>query len=117
MSYWGGLTGHAKVNAKNPDPFFVCDRCGQWWNRSKAQWDEQYAGKSLINRRFLVCPTCKDIPQSQLKSLTLPPDPMPLKDVREEPFTADETGNVTAVGGTYVTTEGGDVVFIPLTSS
>jgi len=41
-----------------------------------------YAGAGLINRRLLVCKGCEDRPQDQLRSIVLPPDPVPIKNPR-----------------------------------
>lgn len=45
----------------------------------------------LINKRFLVCEYCVDVPQAQLRTLILPADPPGLQNARVEPYVIDET--------------------------
>ncbi len=85
---------YAEVNSQNPESFFQCDRCSRWWNRSKAEWQFQWAGTALWNTGTLVCPKCIDIPQEQLRTIILPPDPPPVINSRVPNFTYEETGPV-----------------------
>lgn len=89
MAYASGR-GHVITNPSNPQAQAVCDRCGAWWKRVALQWQFQYAGPSLINIRLLVCPKCLDVPAPFLRTIVLPPDPLPVKDPRPEFFVADE---------------------------
>jgi len=54
-------------------------------------WQYQWAGNQLINLGSLVCEHCVDVPQEQLRTIILPPDPSPLFNARPEPYTIDET--------------------------
>ena len=83
--------GRARVNPSAPEHFAVCDRCGLWYNGSDLQWQFQWAGPSLINLRLLVCDTCLDEPQEQLRSIIIPADPVPIINPRVENFYVDET--------------------------
>ncbi len=86
-------TGRAFVDPSSPRAFAVCDRCGRWYNHRDLVWQYEWAGTQLINIGALVCTdTCVDIPQIQLKTIILPPDPYPILNARVEPFTLDETG-------------------------
>ena len=87
---YGSISGRAITNPDAPRAFAVCDRCGLWYNHNKLQWNFDYRGRMLQNTRILVCETCLDTPQPQLKPRILPPDPMPIKDARIEPFCYDE---------------------------
>lgn len=92
-------SGHARTSITNPDSFAVCDICAQWWNHSKLSWQYQWAGNTTVNLRLLACPTCVDVPNEQLRSLVLPPDPIPTKDPRLEPFQQDaNAGNLSGFG-------------------
>lgn len=93
------LSGHARTSISNPDPFAVCDICGNWWNHSRLNWQYQWAGNDVVNLRLLACPDCLDTPNEQLRSLVLPPDPIPTKDPRLEPFQYDaNAGNIAGQG-------------------
>jgi hypothetical protein len=46
----------------------------------------------LFNTNLLVCPPCLDVPNEQLRTITLPPDPVAVDDARIESFATDEAG-------------------------
>lgn len=82
--------GRAQVSTRAPVSFAVCDRCGIWYNIDKLHWQFQYAGPNLQNLHLLVCRTCLDVPQPQLKPRIIPPDPMPTLNARPENFLIDD---------------------------
>jgi len=43
-----------------------------------------------MNTRILVCEYCEDLPQRQLGTIFIPPDPPPLLNARVEPYGMDE---------------------------
>ena len=90
MAY-ASRAGRARVSSKNPQAFFVCDRCGMWGNRVNGRWQFDWRGTSLQNLWILVCDRCLDVPQNQLRAITLPADPVPVFQPRVENFAADET--------------------------
>lgn len=72
------------------------------------QWAVQWQGTTLQNLGFLVCPACWDKPNPQLKTIILPPDPIPIWQPREEPYSSEvPTYRVTQDGNRRVT-EGGE---------
>ncbi len=70
------------------------------------QWQYEWAGTQLINIGALVCDDCLDIPQIQLKTLILPPDPPPVLNARVEMFSLDESGPTQQLVCEIVTTQG-----------
>jgi hypothetical protein len=44
----------------------------------------------MINKRILVCDTCYDEPQEQLRAIVVPADPVPIINPRVEPYAWDE---------------------------
>ena len=84
-------TGRASVSSRNPKAFAICDRCGFLYNHSKLQWQFDYAGAGLINKRILVCSPCLDTPQNPLRAIDLPADPVPILNPRVENYAAAET--------------------------
>ena len=76
--------GRARVDASNPQAFAACDRCGSWVNRVDLQAEQQWAGLSIVETGFLVCELCWDTPNEQLRSIILPPDPVPVRNPRIE---------------------------------
>jgi len=86
---YGSISGRARTDVNNPTHFKVCDRCGLWYNGPDLQWQYDYRGRTLANLRILVCETCLDDPQPQLKPRIIPPDPLPIANARVEPFAYD----------------------------
>ena len=78
--------GRAQVTPSNPRAFGICDRCGFLYNHYELRWQFDYAGAGLINRRILVCDTCEDVPQSQLRNIILPADPVPIINARIQDY-------------------------------
>ena len=91
--------GRASVSSRNPQAFGICDRCGFLYNHNKLQWQFDYAGAGLINKRILVCAPCLDTPQNQLKSLVLPQDPTPIENPRVQDYYAAETTTLAVSAG------------------
>lgn len=98
---YASLSGRARTSSRNPRAFGVCDRCAMWYNHYQLKWQYDWGGASLINKRILVCDTCYDTPQNQLRAIILPADPMPVVNPRTEPYEYDETNvRVTSVAPT-----------------
>jgi hypothetical protein len=55
------------------------------------EWQFDWAGASLINKRILVCDPCLDTPQQQLRAIILPADPPVIMNARPEYFIQAET--------------------------
>lgn len=98
MAY-ASRSGRASTNPSSPAAFAVCQRCGIWHNHRDLQWQWQWAGASLTNLRILVCDTCLDEPQQQLRAIALPADPVPVQYALPEPFLYDSTEDQTAPYG------------------
>lgn len=88
---YASRTGRARVNSRNPQAFGVCDRCAMWYNHADLRWQYDWAGASLINKRILVCDSCYDEPQQQLRAIALSADPIPIINPRTEPYLWDNT--------------------------
>lgn len=96
--------GRAFVNPTGPRAWASCDRCGFLYNHHKLRFQFDFAGPVLQNLRFLVCNTCYDKPQDQLKPVILPADPIPINNARPEPYAQDNTDwRVTQDGSFRVT--------------
>jgi len=87
-------TGRASVSSRNPRAFGICDRCGFLYNHDRLQWQFDYAGAGLINKRILVCRPCLDTPQNQLRAIVLPADPVPIQNPRVQDYASAETDNL-----------------------
>lgn len=99
--------GRATVDPSSPHAFGVCSRCGFWYQHNELVWQWDWRGFGLQNLRLLVCRSCEDIPQQQLRAIVLPPDPPPIMNARVEPFDVDETDyRVTMDGKVRATMDG-----------
>jgi hypothetical protein len=87
---YASRSGRARTSAKDPRAFAICDRCAIWYNHHQLRWQYDWAGASLINKRILVCNTCYDEPQNQLRAIVVPADPVPIINPRVEPYAWDE---------------------------
>ncbi len=54
------------------------------------EWQYDWAGTQLINKRILCVPDEIDKPQRQLGTIILPPDPPSIINARPEPYFIDE---------------------------
>lgn len=72
-------TGRARVSATNPRSHGICQRCGFTYLRQDLVPQFVWAGDKLQDINLYVCKrTCLDIPQQQLRSIIIPPDPVPV---------------------------------------
>lgn len=113
MAY-GSIAGKARTSARNPQAHAICDRCGGRYNHVDLQWQFDWAGATVQNKRILVCRPCLDVMQPQLRSLVLPGDPPPIINARPELFATAETNYRTTVWSgtdakTGIPVPGGDI--------
>ena len=101
MGYASRL-GRAKISSRNPQAAGVCDGCQFIFQLSELRWQMAWAGNKLINTKQLVCRRCNDIPNTQLRAIVLPADPMPVMNPR--------VNNWQAAEGNFRTTSGQDTV-------
>lgn len=105
-------TGHASVDPSNPNAWATCDRCGDLWQHRDLDWQYQWAGAQRINLGVLVCPKCMDVPQEQLRSIILPPDPVPILNPRPEPYTLEEPSFMATENFDNICTEDGNPIVL-----
>jgi hypothetical protein len=98
MAY-ASQSGRARTNAANPQAHAICDRCGFRYNWVDLQWQFDWRGATMQNIKILVCKTCIDKPQEQLRAIVVPADPTPIVNARTQDFTAAETNYRTAANG------------------
>lgn len=115
MAY-ASRAGRARISARNPQAIGVCDRCGIWYNHVNLRWQYDWRGASLQNIRLLVCNSCYDEPQSQLRAIVVPADPVPIVNPRIQDFVQAEmtyqttSGQNTIDPTTGIPIPGGDVI-------
>ena len=97
MAY-ASQAGRARTSPSNPQAHAICDRCGFRYNNVNLSWQFDWAGASLINKRLLVCSSCNDVPQQQLRAIIVPADPVPIMNPRLQDFATAET-NTRATSG------------------
>ena len=97
MAY-SSQSGRARTNSRSPEAHAICDRCGFRYNFVNLQWQYDWRGAALQNLRILVCDTCTDTPQEQLRAIVVPADPTPIINARVEDFSVAETDYRTISG-------------------
>lgn len=88
MAY-ASRSGRARTSSSNPQAHAICDRCAFRYNHVDLRWQFDWRGAAMQNTRILVCDTCYDSPQSQLRSIIVPADPTPIVNPRVEPYAWD----------------------------
>lgn len=110
--------GRARISARSPTAKGICDRCQFMFTLSDLKWQYQYAGVTLQNIRLLVCDHCYDSPQEQLRSIVLPPDPVPVFNPRPERYTTIVPSFVATESPTFagddITTEDGKTLIMEI---
>lgn len=105
-------TGRGRVSSRRPAALGVCDFCSFTYNLCDLRPWQQWAGVKLQTYNYLVCEKCWDVPQQQLRSIIIPPDPLPVYNPRPEQY-AEVVPNFVATesatfAGSDITTEAGD---------
>jgi hypothetical protein len=67
----------------------------------------QWQGFSLVNLRLLVCDRCLDVPQPQLRTIIIPPDPLPIYNPRPEQYSEEVPSYMGTLTGQRMTTLSG----------
>jgi len=88
---YASIAGRARTSSSNPQAHAICDRCGFRYNRVNLNWQYDWRGAALQNVRILVCDTCMDTPQEQLRAIVVPADPVPIDQPRTQDFVQAET--------------------------
>jgi hypothetical protein len=83
--------GRAQISRSKPRAQAVCDRCGMRYSHHQLRWQFDWVGARLQNLRILVCAGCYDKPQENIRTIILPPDPMPIHNPRPEWFPQDNS--------------------------
>lgn len=104
------INGRARVSERRPEAKGVCDRCGFMYSLADLDYQYQWAGTTLTNLQLRVCKTCMDIPQIQLKSFVIPPDPIPVRDPRIEYYGIEVTSFLQSELGPSLLTEDGQSI-------
>ena len=92
---YASQAGRARTSSRNPQAHAICDRCGFRYNWVDLKWQYDWRGATLQNIRILVCNTCYDTPQEQLRAIVVPADPTPIINARVQDFALAETDNFT----------------------
>jgi hypothetical protein len=90
MAY-ASQSGRARTSSSSPQAHAICDRCGFRYNHVDLQWQYDWRGAALQNVRILVCNSCVDVPQEQLRAIVVPADPIPIMQARVQDFRQAET--------------------------
>lgn len=83
---WASIAGRARTDPSNPEAHAICDRCGFRYNHVDLKFQFDWAGATMINKEILVCESCYDQPQEQLRAVIIPADPLPISNPRVQIF-------------------------------
>ncbi len=104
--------GRARISAKNPVPRAICDACGFTYSLPDLRPRMQWAGVKLQTFNMLVCRTCWDRPNEQLRTIIIPPDPIPVFNPRPERYSTIVPSFMATESSTFagddLTTEAGE---------
>lgn len=81
---------HARTDPSSPRGWSTCDRSGFVGNAENLRDQVQWSGLRLHSLNLLVLPQYLDIPQRQIGTIILSPDPVPLANARPENYPIDE---------------------------
>lgn len=101
-------TGRARVSMRSPKAFGICDSCGFTFQLAELAPQPFYAGPRIQLKNFLKCKTCLDIPNPAVKSITIPPDPLPVLNPRPEQYAVTVPNFISTESGVNITTEDGN---------
>lgn len=104
---YASQSGRARTSARGPQAHAICDRCGFRYNHVNLRWQFDWRGASLQNLRLLVCRTCEDTAQTQLRAIVVPADPMPIQNPRVQDFVTAATNYRVTSGQDSINTETG----------
>lgn len=80
----------AATDPSSPRAWATDDRSGFVGNHENLCWQFDWAGTGLVNKRILVYADELDVPQRQLGTIILPPDPPSIMNARVEGYAIDE---------------------------
>ena len=81
---------HARTDPSSPRGWATDMRTGFVGNLEDMVWQYEYRGLGLYNTQVLTLPEYADVPNRQLGSVVLPPDPPGLLNARPEAYPSDE---------------------------
>ena len=85
---YASQAGRARTSIRNSQDHAICDRCGARYNRVDLRFQYDWRGTTMQNIQMLVCHTCYDTPQEQLRAIIIPADPVPIVNPRVQDFVA-----------------------------
>ncbi len=87
---WRPHPRRARTDPSSPRAWATSDRSGFVDNLENMVWQTQWRGTKLIKTGLLVSPEDWDVPQRQLGTVILPPDPVAVRNARPENYPIDE---------------------------
>lgn len=76
----------AYASATKPEAWGQCDRCNRTYLHKNLTFQKKWQGIQLANLFVLVCWECYDKPQENIRTLIIPPDPVPIMNARPEQY-------------------------------
>lgn len=83
---YASQSGRARTSARSPQAHAICDRCGFRYNHVDLKFQYDWRGGTIQNIQMLVCNSCYDRPNEQLRAISVPADPVPIINPRVQDF-------------------------------
>lgn len=90
---YASRSGRAVTDPNHPRAFGVSDRSGMWYNHDQLQEQFYFSGPQLVRTGYLMPARELDIPNEQLRTIVLAPDPLPVLNARVENFQVEESAS------------------------
>lgn len=92
----------APTSIRDPKPTGLCRRCGFYFPLERLAEQYEWRGPSLGKILTRVCvsnPGCLDLPQEQLRTIIIGPDPIPPRDASPTFYQQQNQGGEPGVNG------------------
>ena len=109
---------YVRVDPQNPEGAGECQRCSRWYQLRELVWQDAWGGVKLYNTQLLVCQECYDIPNENLRTIILEPDPPPLLNARVPNFAySEQTARIIQFAGPFEPPQGAGPQMLRCTQS
>lgn len=77
-------------------------------------WQAQWIGPRLQNLKILVCESCLDVPQEQLKMFIIPADPIPIYVPRPAQYNVEVPSFLSTLDGDILVSDIGESLIVQI---
>lgn len=107
----------AYASQTRPEAWGQCDRCNRTYLHKNLTFQKKWQGIQLANLFVLVCWECYDKPQENIRTLIIPPDPIPIMNARPEQYSAEVPSFLMTEDRSGLLTEDGQAIIWEITDT